>query len=91
MGTYSFYDEIFLNNENDATADSYQLLDIKLGIERKLGNSFGVDLYGGINNVLYEEYSSIHDLSSGFRGFFDPAMDHNCYAGIYTKLYFLNE
>ena len=82
FGTYSFYDQIYLNNENDATDDSYQLLDMKIGIDRQLGNSFGVDLYLGINNALDDDYSSIHDLNSGFRGFFDPAMDRNYYAGV---------
>lgn len=82
FGTYSFYDEIYLNNENDATDDSYQLLDLKLGIERKLGKAFSVNIYGGMNNALDDDYSSIHDLNSGFRGFFDPAMGRNYYTGI---------
>lgn len=82
FGTYSFYDEIYLNNENDATDDSYQLLDLKLGIERRLGKAFSVNIYGGMNNALYDDYSSIHDLNSGFRGFFDPAMGRNYYTGI---------
>ncbi len=82
FGTYSFFDEIYLNNINDATDDSYQLLDMKLGIEQKLGNAFGVNLYAGINNALDDEYSQMHGLNSGFGGFFDPAMDRNYYAGI---------
>lgn len=82
FGTYSFFDEIYLNNANEATDDSYQLLDMKLGIERKLGNTLSVNLYGGINNALDDEYSQMHGLNSGFGGFFDPAMDRNYYAGI---------
>ncbi|TRX59181.1 hypothetical protein FNH22_11700 [Fulvivirga sp. M361] len=31
---------------------------------------------------LNDEYSQMHGLNSGFGGFFDPAMDHNYYAGI---------
>lgn len=81
-GSYSFFDEIYLNNANDATDDSYQLLDLKLGIERKLGDAFSINIHAGINNALDDEYSQMHGLNSGFGGFFDPAMDRNYYAGI---------
>lgn len=81
-GTYSFFDKIYLNNANDATDDSYQLVDLKVGIERRLGDAFSIDINGGINNALDDEYSQMHGLNSGFGGFFDPAMDRNYYAGI---------
>lgn len=81
-GTYSLFDEIYLNNQNDVTDDSYQLLNLKLGIERELGNKFRINLFSGLNNALDSEYSESHALNSGFGGFYDPAMDRNYYVGI---------
>lgn len=81
-GTYSLYDEIYLNNQNDVKDDSYQLLDIKIGINRVINNQFGLNFFGGVNNALNSEYSESHALNSGFGGFYDPAMDRNYYVGI---------
>ncbi len=58
-------------------------------MERKLGDTFRINLYGGINNALDNEYSQMHGLNSGFGGFFDPAMDRNYYAGIKLNYLFL--
>lgn len=82
FGTYSFYDTIYLNNANDTSDDAYQLLDIKLGIKRSLGQRLTLDVYGGINNLFNTDYSQMHGLNSGFGGFFDPAMERNQYAGL---------
>lgn len=79
-GTYSFFDDIFLNNENSSEDDSYQLLNFKIGFAKRISDNIGFDIYAGMNNALDDNYSEVHTLNSAFGGFFDPAMDRNYYA-----------
>ncbi len=80
-GTYNFYDDIFLNNENSTKDNSYQLLDLKLGYTQGLLEGIRLNVFAGVNNALDEKYSQMHGLNSGFGGFFDPGMDRNYYVG----------
>ncbi|MCG8384424.1 MAG: TonB-dependent receptor [Cytophagales bacterium] len=86
--TYNFYDKIYLNNENDASDDAYQLLDLKLGWESQFADRLQMNVYGGINNILDDEYSQMHSLNASSGRFFDPAMDRNYYAGIKVNYLF---
>lgn len=83
--TYSYFGEIYLNNANTVTDDAYQLWDSRLGLRRALGRRFQLDVYGGVNNLLDDDYSSMHALNASFGAFFDPAPGRNYYGGLTLK------
>ncbi|MEM6738323.1 MAG: TonB-dependent receptor [Bacteroidota bacterium] len=43
-GTYSFFDDIFLNNENSSEDDSYQLLNFKIGFAKRISDNIGFNV-----------------------------------------------
>ncbi len=86
--TFSYYGPIFLNNANTQTDDAYSLLDIKAGYRRMLPRNLQVDIYGGANNILDEDYSSMHSLNASFGAYFDPAPKRNFFGGISLKYNF---
>ena len=90
---YYFNDKMPLNDGNTAYNPSYQLLNSKLGYKKRLGKSFELNIYGGIDNIFNEAYSSIVSLNAvGFAGaqpaYFNPSPKRNGYAGFGFKYLF---
>jgi len=79
--TFSFTDEIPLNDANTAYADAYSLLGARAGY-RKLWKKFFLDTFFGIDNALDEQYSLGHELNAIGGRYFNPAPDRNYYFGI---------
>ena len=90
---YYYNDKMPLNDSNTDSNKAYGVAGTKVGYKRKLGRSFELNLYGGIDNVFNESYSSILSLNAvGFGGaqpaYFNPSPKRNGYAGLSLK-YFL--
>ena len=90
---YYFNDKMPLNDGNTAYNPSYQLLNSKVGYKKRLGKSFELNIYGGIDNIFNEAYSSIVSLNAmGFAGaqpaYFNPSPKRNGYAGFGFKYLF---
>jgi iron complex outermembrane receptor protein len=90
---YYYNDKMPLNDSNSAYNPSYGVAGIKVGYKRKLGDSFEMNIYGGVDNAFDESYSSILSLnaaigSGGQSAYFNPSPKRNGYAGFSLK-YFL--
>ena len=90
---YYFNDKMPLNDGNTAYNPSYQLLNSKIGYKKRLGKSFELNIYGGVDNIFNEAYSSIVSLNAvGFAGaqpaYFNPSPKRNGYAGFGFKYLF---
>ena len=90
---YYFNDKMPLNDGNTAYNPSYQLLNSKLGYKKRLGKSFELNIYGGVDNIFNKAYSSIVSLNAvGFAGaqpaYFNPSPKRNGYAGFGFKYLF---
>jgi len=90
---YYFNDQMPLNDSNTAYNPSYQLFNSKAGYKKRLGKSFELNVYGGIDNIFNEAYSSIVSLNAvGFAGaqpaYFNPSPKRNGYAGFGLKYLF---
>lgn len=77
--------KIFLNDDNSASADPYQLLGCRLGWEKKFIRH-RLNIYFGVDNILDENYSLGNDIN-GFGGrYYNAAPRRNYYAGISWQL-----
>ncbi|RIJ37841.1 TonB-dependent receptor domain-containing protein [Pontibacter oryzae] len=83
--TGNYADRIPLNDENTVYATSYVVAAAKLGLRKQLGAHFGLDVFGGVDNLTDEKYSLGNDLNAFGGRFFQPAPDRNYYGGISLK------
>lgn len=80
--TYTYNHKVPLNDANTVYASPYDLLNARIGYEKKFFKTFNLNLFGGINNVLNETYSLGNDIN-GFGGrFFNAAPGTNFYLGL---------
>jgi len=90
---YYYNDKMPLNDLNSVYNDAYQVVTAKIGYKRKLGKSLEVNVYGGIDNLFNESYSSILSLNAvGYGGlqpaYFNPSPTRNGFAGLAVKYLF---
>lgn len=81
---YNFTDKIPLNDANTIFSNAYNLLNVKAGYRKTL-NRLGLEFFGGINNLLDEEYSLGNDLNPFGGRYFQPAAERNFYGGLRLK------
>lgn len=90
---YYYNDKMPLNDSNSDYNDAYQVVTAKIGYKKELGRSFEVNLYGGVDNLFNESYSSILSLNAvGFSGaqpaYYNPSPKRNGFAGLAVKYLF---
>ncbi len=83
---YNFTDEIPLNDANTVFSNAYNLVNVKVGYRKKF-ESFGLEFFGGVNNLLNEEYSLGNDLNPFGGRYFQPAAEWNFYGGVRLAFY----
>jgi len=89
-GSYFYNDKTPLDDANEYSNLSYHILNTKIGFRKQLTRSFVVDVYGGIDNLFNERYSSILSLNAVGYGetapaFYNPSPSRNGYLGINLK------
>lgn len=79
--TFYSASKVYLNDDNTAIADPYQLLGCRLGWEKKIRRHH-LNIHFGVDNLLNETYSLGNDIN-GFGGrFYNAAPLRNYYIGI---------
>jgi iron complex outermembrane receptor protein len=90
---YYFNDKMPLNDRNTDYNPSYSVSNFKLGYRSRILRLLEVNVYGGVDNIFNEAYSSIVSLNAvGFGNakpaYFNPSPRRNGYGGLSIK-YFL--
>ena len=80
----NFTSSIPLTDANDIYADSYKLLQIKLGYKNHFNKTL-FDFYFGIDNLLNEKYSLGNDLNAVGGRYFNAAPTRNYFAGVHVN------
>ncbi len=80
--TYNFTDEIPLDDANSVYADSYHLVQAKAGYRKALNNSWQLEIFAGVDNLLDEVYSLGNDINAFGGRYYQPAPTRNYYAGL---------
>ncbi len=92
-GSYYYSDKLPVNDAATAFNSSYQVINTKIGYKKKLGRLLEMNIYGGVDNALNENYTSITSLNAaGFGGgqpaYFNPSPKRNGYGGLNMKYKF---
>lgn len=80
-------DELYADNANTATNDSYHVGNLRFGRDFALGQ-WGVQPFFGINNLFDEEYNQNVILNATGARYFEPAPDRNVYGGLTARYTF---
>jgi len=90
---YQYIGTIPIRDDNSVYADSYQLVNTKIGYKKMVGTHFQIDGFLGLNNVFDEKYASMLQINAGSFGnnaprYYYPGEPSNYYAGINLKYTF---
>ncbi|MCR9014447.1 TonB-dependent receptor [Aquiflexum gelatinilyticum] len=80
--THQYVDAIPLNDANTVFQESYNLIGGRAGWRTTLGSRWDVEAYGGVDNLLDEQYSLGNDLNAFANRYFQPAPGINFYGGM---------
>ncbi len=81
--SYNYTDKAPLNDGNSVYSSSYQLFGIKMSWEYRYKESFILQLYGGVENILNVSYSLGNDINAAGNRYFNPAPTRTYYCGIH--------
>jgi len=90
-GSYFYSDHLPLNDANSAYNGTYRVLNAKLGYKKQLIKCLEANVYGGLDNILNESYSSIVSLNAigGAQApYYNPSPKRNGYGGLNLKYIF---
>ena len=79
--THQFTEKTPLNDANTVFQESYDLVNLRAGWVKRLGN-FDLELFAGVDNLLDESYSLGNDLNAFAGRFYQPAPTRNWYGGV---------
>lgn len=82
---FNFTSAIPLTDANDVYAESYKLLQLKLGFKKSFGKAL-LDFYFGVDNLLNENYSLGNDLNAIGGRYFNPSPLRNYFGGVKLEL-----
>lgn len=78
---HNYTARIPLNEANTFYAPHYNLVQAKIGWQRKLSGKTRLEIYAGVDNLLNENYSLGDDLDAVGNRFYNPSPLRNYYAG----------
>lgn len=86
-GTYAFNDRLPLNDENTDFHAAYHVLNFKAGYTHVFGKRIKAEVFGGIDNLLDQRYSSFVALNAAAYGggqppYYNPSPGRNAYGGL---------
>lgn len=84
--TFTFNDELTLNDAATEYADAYSLLSIRFGWQKQVTSGFILDVFAGGDNLLDEKYSLGNDLNAFGGRYFNAAPLRSLYIGAILKL-----
>lgn len=92
-GNYLYNDRLPLNDANSVQHPAYHLLNAKVGYTHLIRKRFKVDIYGGIDNLLNQRYSSFVALNAvayggGQPAYYNPSPTRSGYGGLNVSFLF---
>jgi len=82
---YNYTSTIPLTDANDAFANDYKLLQLKISVPFNT-KKMATQLFIGADNILNEQYSLGNDINAAGRRFYNPAPTRNYFAGCSIQL-----
>ncbi|SDT66933.1 iron complex outermembrane recepter protein [Mucilaginibacter mallensis] len=79
---HNYTSRLPLNDGNTVFAPHYNLLEAKIGWQHLFSHKTKFEIYGGVDNILNENYSLGDDLNAVGNRYYNPAPPRNYYVGI---------
>ena len=79
---HNYTSRLPLNDGNTVFAPHYNLLEAKIGWQHLFSHKTKFEIYGGVDNILNENYSLGDDLNAVGNRYYNPAPLRNYYVGI---------
>jgi len=83
--SYSYTDQIALNDANSFYATAYNLFFAKIGFKVNLAAKLSTDLFFSYDHSFNSPYSLGNDLNAAGNRFFNPSSPQNFYGGVKLK------
>ena len=78
---------LYADNANQTKVDSYTVSNLRLGLEKLVGN-WEISPFFGVNNLFDEEYNSNVRINAFGSRYYEPAPERNIYGGIAVRRIF---
>ena len=78
---------LYADNANQTRVDNYTVSNLRLGLEKSMGN-WEISPFFGVNNLLDEEYNSNVRINAFGSRYYEPAPARNIYGGISVRRIF---
>lgn len=79
---HNYTSKIPLNDGNTAFANSYNLIQVKTGWNKKLSKKTNLQLFAGVDNLLNQQYSLGNDLNAVGLRYYNAAPLRNWFTGV---------
>lgn len=76
QGSYRHVSKMFVNDQNDAVSNGYNIVNSVLGLDWKIGQ-FNLVLNGGLNNITNVKYVAFINLNAANRRFYEAGEPQN--------------
>lgn len=86
--TYSYRDQMPFTSDGKNIADSYSLLNAKIGFRRELSKHFDLDVFAGANNITGEKYYYMVFLNQLPDAYIPAPNEINYFGGVNLKYNF---
>lgn len=92
---FQYVDKMPMRDDNSKFSESYELLNMKIGYNRRLSDHFELDIHGILNNLFDKKYASMISVNaSSFGGnpprYYYPGLPRHFYAGAGLRYNFIN-
>ncbi|UCE93256.1 MAG: TonB-dependent receptor [Flavobacteriaceae bacterium] len=90
---YRFTGKIPITDDNSVYSDAYQVVNLKTGYVKRIGDHFQMDLSVGVNNIFDEKYASMLQINAiGFGSnaprYYYPGLPRNYYSSVQLQYRF---
>jgi iron complex outermembrane receptor protein len=82
---HNYTSKIPLNDGNTAFANSYHLIQSKIGWNKNLSKKTNLNIYAGVDNLLNKRYSLGNDLNAVGNRYYNAAPLRNWFAGVQVQ------
>ncbi len=86
--SYSFRDAMPFTSDGANVTKAYSLVNVKIGIHRRIGEHFDVDLYGGAVNITGTQYFNMVFLNQLPDAYLPAPSEANYFGGVNLKYIF---
>lgn len=80
-----YVDDFYVNDSNTEKNDSYELVNLRMGMQKEIIKNIVFSPFVGLNNILDEKYNASVRVNAAGGRYFEPAPEFNIYGGFSVR------